>query len=526
MKTALIVDDDHLVRSYLKILPSWERAGFRIAAGARDGEEALALLEKSPVDLLVTDISMPLLDGIELIRRVRRTDQHIYIIALSCHDEFAYVKDAMKEGADDYVLKHTLNEDSLYQLLQSAAQRMEEQQRQQAERTHIQRLAKAGDQQLKYAYFSKVTGEALEEGEREQERRRAGLQRPYRSCGAISIRLESWEGEAGSVSHPGRRRYCQEFLRRLPDALGELLDNAGRLEIVYWGKGQYYGFLDLSDLRDGSAMQQALTEAALACARVCGWECYPFGVGVSEPCMGPDAIRSAYRQVNQLMKRRFYERQEVLFYDPGRKTGVRVPAEAEKLLAGMDAYRRKMEPESLLNACLDAARSFERNLTDERLVLQWLAELELKAGLTPGEDVKGLVSMEQVRQRLREDVQRLDWSREDDLPEGVGRTVSAAAEFVRNHYKEPIGLTETAQAVGVNPTYLSYLFHREAGVGFSNFLLNLRIARARTLLRETNLKVREVAEQAGFHDYHYFAKAFKKLNGQSPAVYRKQTNLH
>ena len=235
MKTALIVDDDHLVRSYLKILPSWERAGFRIAAGARDGEEALALLEKSPVDLLVTDISMPLLDGIELIRRVRRTDQHIYIIALSCHDEFAYVKDAMKEGADDYVLKHTLNEDSLYQLLQSAAQRMEERQRQQAERTHIQRLAKAGDQQLKYAYFSKVTGEALEEGEREQERRRAGLQRPYRSCGAISIRLESWEGEAGSVSHPGRRRYCQEFLRRLPDALGELLDNAGRLEIVYWG---------------------------------------------------------------------------------------------------------------------------------------------------------------------------------------------------------------------------------------------------------------------------------------------------
>ena len=80
--------------------------------------------------------------------------------------------------------------------------------------------------------------------------------------------------------------------------------------------------------------------------------------------------------------------------------------------------------------------------------------------------------------------------------------------------------------MGVNPTYLSYLFHRVAGVGFSNFLLNLRIARARTLLRETNLKVREVAEQAGFHDYHYFAKAFKKLNGQSPAVYRKQTNLH
>ena len=126
MRKTLIVDDDHLVRSYLKILPSWERAGFSIEADARDGEEALGILERADMDLLVTDISMPLMDGIELIRRVRQENQRVYIIVLSCHDEFAYVKDALKEGADDYVLKNTLNEDSLLQLLEAAAQKMEE----------------------------------------------------------------------------------------------------------------------------------------------------------------------------------------------------------------------------------------------------------------------------------------------------------------------------------------------------------------------------------------------------------------
>ena len=117
MKQALLVDDDYLVRSYLKMLPSWEKAGFVIAADVRDGEEALECLKKEEFDLIVTDIAMPLMDGIELIREIRKTDRNIYIIVLSCHDEFEYVKKAMKEGADEYVLKNTLNEETLYQLL-------------------------------------------------------------------------------------------------------------------------------------------------------------------------------------------------------------------------------------------------------------------------------------------------------------------------------------------------------------------------------------------------------------------------
>lgn len=523
MKKTMIVDDDHLVRSYLKMLPSWERAGFHIEADARDGEEALNLLENREIDLLVTDISMPLLNGIELIRRIRRTDQHVYIIALSCHDEFDYVRDALKEGADDYVLKNTLNEDTLFQLLEAAARRMEERERQREEQTQVRRLAKAGGHQLKYAYFSKVIGEDLSPEEQERERRRAGLRHPYRSCGAVSMRLESWEGESGSSPHPGRRRYCQDFLRRLSEAAEEQFPDGGqRLEIVYWGKGLFYGFLDLSDLRDGSAMRQRLADAALACSRVCGGEPYPYSVGVSGACMGENAVRAAYRQTTELMKLRFYLRQDILYYDAAGKTGTQIPEEAKALLARAEEYRCQGDRDAFLAACLEAARSFERELVDARLVRQWLWELEQRIGLSPEERPEKLSAMEQVCQRLREDAQRLYKGRGTRIPEGVSRTVNAAAEFARHHYKEPVGLTEAAQAAGVNPTYLSYLFRKEMGIGFSNFLLNQRIECAMTLLRETNMKVRETAERSGFHDYHYFAKAFKKINGLSPAEYRKQ----
>ena len=171
---------------------------------------------------------------------------------------------------------------------------------------------------------------------------------------------------------------------------------------------------------------------------------------------------------------------------------------------------------------MKAAGQFERKLVDERLVRLWLQELELKVGISPEEGEKRLVGMEQVYRRLERDAKRLYQGRGSRIPEKVSRPVSTAAAFVQDHYKEPVGLTEAAQAAGVNPTYLSYLFRKEMGIGFSNYLLNRRIECAMALLRETNMKVREAAEQSGFHDYHYFAKAFKKINGLSPAEYRKQ----
>lgn len=122
----IIADDDHLVRSYLKMLSSWERAGFEIAADVRDGEEALEVLKRTKAELLVTDLAMPLMDGIELIREIRKINQELYIIVLSCHDEFEYVKDAMKAGADEYILKNMLDENTLYELLTGTKNKIEE----------------------------------------------------------------------------------------------------------------------------------------------------------------------------------------------------------------------------------------------------------------------------------------------------------------------------------------------------------------------------------------------------------------
>ena len=121
MYRTLVADDDFLVRSYLKTLDSWERAGYEIVDDAEDGEEAYGFLQKEKIDVLVTDLTMPVMDGIELIRKIREENRDIYIIVLSCHDDFEYVKEAMRLGADEYVLKNSLDEDSLYDTLEKSS---------------------------------------------------------------------------------------------------------------------------------------------------------------------------------------------------------------------------------------------------------------------------------------------------------------------------------------------------------------------------------------------------------------------
>lgn len=121
MYRTLVADDDFLVRSYLKTLDSWEKAGYEIVDDAEDGEEAYGFLQKEKIDVLVTDLTMPVMDGIELIRKIREENRDIYIIVLSCHDDFEYVKEAMRLGADEYVLKNSLDEDSLYDTLEKSA---------------------------------------------------------------------------------------------------------------------------------------------------------------------------------------------------------------------------------------------------------------------------------------------------------------------------------------------------------------------------------------------------------------------
>lgn len=144
MYQVLLVDDDLIVRMFLKDTLEWSKFGFEVAGDARDGEEALELAGRLKPDLILTDISMPRMDGIELIRRLRAGGYDGVLVALSCHDDFELVKSALQSGADEYLLKNHINEDSMCEMMQNIRSQVDERRKTMDDRRQLQALAREG----------------------------------------------------------------------------------------------------------------------------------------------------------------------------------------------------------------------------------------------------------------------------------------------------------------------------------------------------------------------------------------------
>lgn len=550
MRKALLADDDFLVRSYLKMLTSWEKAGFEITADVRDGEEALEVLDREKIDLVVTDIAMPLMDGIELIREIRRKYPDIYVIVLSCHDEFEYVKKAMKEGADEYVLKNTLNEESLYTVLEAAEEHIrqskeeagvKEQKQQTQEHADMKKdpeednIADAdgkmgeksdqtGNMNEKFLFFNQILAGTLSGEEREEKRIRAGICGKYKNSAVIVIKREETEYTEDPLEEARKEQYSLEFYRRMQEKLqprpGE---SETEKEMIYLGNGTYCCFLDLSDEYKSSVMYQHLTGTASACYKICAEEEEAYKIGVSNICIGADALRQAYQQARMMIKNSFYEKDGIAYYEADRAMGKELPKEAETLLEEAELLKKKSEKDKFLLMAGTVIQAFKKERCDSQLVRQWFRKLEHKLQVDGTRADQHFGYIGEVKKELEHLAEQAFECGEPDIPEDLSQAVKIAADYAARHYREAVGLGDAAEAAGVNSTYLSYLFSQEMGIGFANYLLNLRMEHVKKLLRETNLKMWQVAEESGFNDYHYFSKVLKKAEGMSPAQYRKHS---
>ena len=550
MRKALLADDDFLVRSYLKMLSSWEKAGFEITADVRDGEEALEVLDREKIDLVVTDIAMPLMDGIELIREIRRKYPDIYVIVLSCHDEFEYVKKAMKEGADEYVLKNTLNEESLYTVLEAAEEHIrqskeeagvKDQKQQTQEHADMkkdpeednnadadgktgEKSDQTGNMNEKFLFFNQILAGTLSGEEREEKRIRAGIRGKYKNSAVIVIKREETEYTEDPLEEARKEQYSLEFYRCMQEKLQSRPgESETEKEMIYLGNGTYCCFLDLSDEYKSSVMYQHLTGTASACYKICAEEEEAYKIGVSNICIGADALRQAYQQARMMIKNSFYEKDGIAYYEADRAMGKELSKEAETLLEEAELLKKKSEKDKFLLMAGTVIQAFKKERCDSQLVRQWFRKLEHKLQVDGSRADQHFGYIGEVKKELEHLAEQAFECGEPNIPEDLSQAVKIAADYAARHYREAVGLSDAAEAAGVNSTYLSYLFSQEMGIGFANYLLNLRMEHAKKLLRETNLKMWQVAEESGFNDYHYFSKVFKKAEGMSPAQYRKHS---
>ncbi|NCC44045.1 MAG: AraC family transcriptional regulator [Clostridia bacterium] len=338
----------------------------------------------------------------------------------------------------------------------------------------------------------------------------------------ITMTAEKWDEVNLDWSLVDSEQYSQTFRLGLAEQMKELLDEDGSSEIIYIGAGVFCCFLDLSSMVRSSVMHQRLTDAASVCFRWCEHQTYVYSISVSNICIGEDGIRQAYQQTREMGKMDFYVKGSILYYDGTNMVSENLSPAAEELIdkIGMIINGRKNK---LLEEYWEKILAYTKEMhTDSRVLIHWLKRLDRAAGIERTADfyktIRDFGQFALIGSNYEEDVFS---KKKIEVPEGTSKTVKLAIEFVYHNYKKQIGLQDAAEAAGVNAAYLSFLFKQEMKIGFSNYLQECRIDCARQLLVESNLKIKDVAAESGFNDYHYFSKTFKKLNGCSPAEYRR-----
>lgn len=507
----LIVDDEPVIRIGLRQLIDWESCGFHLAGEAADGAEALELCRRKDIDLLVTDIRMPRMDGLELIRRVRETRPDTGIVVLSCLDDYIYVREAMKLGAADYILKPTMEPEQLLDVLQSLADKLREARR---ERMRIREL-----------------DEALRET------------RPYRLQAMVLRVLERGEPapELEAEWFGGERRLYSLLLWLPPKAAppDELADDPGVAAAVRLNEREHWL---LVPCRRGLSAKEWLAEASATGHRLLGtMPADAKAVLFAAPPM--DGIADFPGAINthraQFVARFYGGSRERLFLaqpEPIRQAEPVWPADIRSLLLKAIAGRNEQGVMHNLEEMLDALRAARPE--PDKLLAYLLETMGLSLGYARDNGYGGLEELEREWLSLErlaafslfEEAARAAMRFYRQLM--AARTGSAglasrhpfvirAYRFIREHYARNIGTADIAEHVKLSRSYLSDLYSRETGETLAETITRIRIEEACKLLEETDLKIYEIAEAVGFADGKTFARAFKRLVGCSPKEYMR-----
>ena len=515
MINLLLVDDDALFRVQFRGMADWEGAGIHILAEARNGREAIEEIGRMKPDIILTDISMPVMDGIGLIEFVRGYHPEIPVVALSAYDDFDFVRASLKNGAQDYLLKSGVSVESLLAVFRALAARQP-----------AARLKQSVDRRdIEEFYFLALAGWFPTPDALNARAANLDIALPPQGAFAIVARMDPPDRpQSGPCS--GFSDAALGFLREIigREAIDMIRIMPDRLLILYpasrngWPAAPYREGLRLAVDNVGRFLGESVS----------------FGVG--ELCAALVDLPSAYRQAcARLEAARFlggrgFIAQSDAPNEPQMTCAMGIPEAREiatLVRGGDEALLEKALGALFMRLESEGCSASDLTFVYAELIhtlLQASRENEVEAR---SDNIPALESFERI-----DDLRAWFLTRFSAVQRAVrareGRNYSeytrAAIQFMRRNYQNRISLRDIASELNLNACYLSRLFKEDTGENLTAWLNALRLDEAERLLKTRDLSIREIAERVGIGNYNHFFTLFRESRGITPAEYRK--NLH
>ena len=503
MYKVLIADDELPILEGLRTIIDWNALGVTVCAAVQDGETALARIEELQPDLVLMDLRMPGLDGMDAIEAARRHGYEGYFIILSGAADFSYAQRAIRSRTSYYLTK-PIDEDELTDAVKTIVTELDTRNRR---RTQAERHGKAS---LLFRLFTGISTASREE-----------------------------LADYGLLSDAYRVVTCESYDLTLNQQGGHLFNLLRGLGVAVTPDDiTIVENREYSLLRGRTALRQF--DAALLAARrsallPCGWEDAFAALG--RVVHTPDEVVVSYCDATKLMQRRF-------FYPAERHVADEHDLPAEGAASPIDAARYsklltdclQAQNEPMLRALLEDLKTDlsvgDRSVSTAKLRLgEIYVTVRQQIGYLYKNDMM-IFSGESASVRQIDEAPNLhtalDFLAQQFLvfsaqvhTNSADDVVTRVQRYIDRNCAQPLKLEELAPLFGYNASYLGKLFREKAQCSFNEYLDRARMEQAKAMLSSGNKRVYEIAQELGYKDVDYFHKKFKKYVGVSPNEYRR-----
>lgn len=487
MKTLLIVEDEKMIRQGIKAMVQRSGVPVEMIIECNNGETALEVIREQKIDVMFTDIRMPKMDGIELVKRMQDCEHTPITVAISGYDDFSYAVEMLRNGVREYLLK-PIEREQIADILKKLDEELENQKEQQATQRQI------GYQQIKHM----LTSERMEEEEFRV------LEKQYASQAAHQFAdAEYYVCCRNSIK---REKLVQEciYLDRVEENDIYIVPCAG-LDIL---------------------LQKELLEAY---------------VGISSVHKGIRQLKQAYQEAFSMRRIAYLRNRHAVYY--GQETeriSESLILEAQKLLTKESTMQRvQLLGTDRLEELTKSFKQFffvARNgriqpAQYEEALQQFLAQVEktytsalvnVEELFKECKEIWAADCVDVYEEKLMEFVVLLQekMNHQFDVNKNTQK-MRSAIDYIEAHYADDLNMAVVSNHISMNYSLFSYTFKQHTGTNFVNYLKDIRMREAKKLLAESEMKIIEISQMVGYDNEKHFMKLFKNTYGVSPTEYRK-----
>lgn len=535
MYKMLIVDDEDEVREAIACKTDWAACGFELVGDCANGRDALEAAERLQPDVVLTDICMPYMDGLELAERLTEQYRELKIVILTGFEQFDYAKQAIKLKVNDYLLK-PINLQELTEFLLKLKAELDEEAARMADLTSLRAQWQESYPLLRERFLNRLvlhpmTADSIR---RKLDSFRLRLSGP--SCAALLLELETEKGDYGEgeadagVMHPD-----WELLRFAAANIAHEIAEQEHGGVAFQTRDDRIAILlGGEDGELGAHMQKV---AGFVSGAVGKYLKLPVSIGLGRVYPSVEQLRYSYQEASSALEYRcligvgrILAIQDVEYGEP---VGEAEYDEFERELSAAVKTGNEARARQAIDDWIAKLRASAMKMGGivgyMHRMLATVIQAGAQSGLEPADGagsvffarLNGLKTVEEARCWLEELCGQVIGDMARRRTDASHTQMADAIAYIHEHYSSAeLSLGEVCQHVHLSLSYFSSLFKQETGLTFVEYLTKHRLSKAKELLLATGLKTYDIAERVGYQDPQYFSVIFKRRVGMSPKEFR------